>query len=168
MDPMHAKGTFTRLFFFDGHGSKYFEKFSDKTTFTGQRIIVWKVNWEPGEMIIMDELIEKSEVKNGDEVSVNYIGWTIEDGIFDSSIINWGDEDIDSQSDFADFNNNDLTFEVGAGRMIKGFDEGVVGMRKGSEKVIEIPAEEAYGTDPEAHPLGGKTLFFKIKVVNIS
>lgn len=38
-----------------------------------------------------------------------------------------------------------LTFTVGAGQMIKGFDEGVVGMKVGEEKTLEIPPEEAYG-----------------------
>ena len=38
-----------------------------------------------------------------------------------------------------------LTFTVGAGQMIKGFDEGVVGMRVGEEKTLKIPPEEAYG-----------------------
>ena len=52
--------------------------------------------------------------------------------------------------------------------MIKGFDEGVLGMKKGEEKIIIIPPEEAYGTDPEAHFLGNKTLNFKIKVEKIS
>ena len=38
-----------------------------------------------------------------------------------------------------------LTFTVGEGQMIKGFDEGVVGMKVGEEKTLEIPPEEAYG-----------------------
>ncbi|MBR9677219.1 hypothetical protein GOV04_03690 [Candidatus Woesearchaeota archaeon] len=40
---------FTRLFFFDGLGLDGFEKFSDKTDVFGQRIIVWKVNWQANE-----------------------------------------------------------------------------------------------------------------------
>ncbi len=44
-DPLLAGSLFTRLFFFDGAGTVAFEKFSDQTTFTGSRIIVWKVDW---------------------------------------------------------------------------------------------------------------------------
>jgi len=38
-----------------------------------------------------------------------------------------------------------LSFTVGAGQMIKGFDEAVVGMKVGETKTIHIPAEKAYG-----------------------
>jgi hypothetical protein len=168
LDPLHATGTFTRLFFFDGHGSKYFKKFSDKTTFTGQRIIVWKVSWEPGTMVMMEELEEKTNVKSGNQVSLNYIGWTEKEGIFDSSIANWKEEGISNDVDFSEYQNNDFSFQVGSGQVIPGFDKGVLDMKKGATKIIEIPPEEAYGTDPDAHQLGNKTLFFKIKLIDIS
>lgn len=169
MDPLLAKSTFTRLFFFDGHGSKYFEKFSDKTTFTGQRIITWKVNWEPQKPLIMDELQEKTVVKEGNLVSVNYIGWTEENGVFDSSILNWQELKVTSQTNLEEtYDQRELDFEAGAGQMISGFDKGVIGMNINSIKTIQIPPEEAYGLDPNQHPLGNKTLFFKIKVIDIS
>jgi len=41
-----SKSMFTIMFYLNGHGLKYFEKFSDTTDITGGRIIVWKVNWE--------------------------------------------------------------------------------------------------------------------------
>ena len=33
------------MFYLNGHGLKYFDKFSDLSDITGGRIIVWKVNW---------------------------------------------------------------------------------------------------------------------------
>ena len=110
---------------------------------------------------------EKTNVREGDKVSVNYIGWSKE-GIFDSSINDWRNLDITEESNFGEFDNRDFSFDVGSGQVIRGFDEGIIGMKVGETKIIEIPPEEAYGTDPEAHPLGGKTLFFRIKVVSIS
>jgi len=169
IDPLLAKSTFTRLFFFNGHGSKYFKPFTDKTTVTGQRILVFKVDWKPNKMSIMDELEEKIEVKEGDQVTVDYIGWTEEDGVFDSSIVNWRDLSITYETKLkGDYNSDGFIFGVGSGQVIPGFDKGVVGMKINSEKVIEIPPEDAYGLDPNAHPLGNKTLFFRIKVSDIS
>jgi hypothetical protein len=37
---------FTRMFYLDGHGLKYFNKFDDRQGITGGRIITWKVDWE--------------------------------------------------------------------------------------------------------------------------
>ncbi|MFH1317260.1 MAG: STT3 domain-containing protein [Candidatus Woesearchaeota archaeon] len=37
---------FTQLYFLDGHGTKHFEKFSEENSVLGQRIVVWKVDWE--------------------------------------------------------------------------------------------------------------------------
>ena len=36
-----------------------------------------------------------------------------------------------------------------------------------SPKTITVKPEDAYGTDPSAHPLGNKTLFFKVQVVSV-
>ncbi|MBI2576032.1 hypothetical protein HYV84_02375 [Candidatus Woesearchaeota archaeon] len=46
MDSPHADSLFSKLMFFDGHGLRYFEKFSDEQTISGGRIIIWKVNWD--------------------------------------------------------------------------------------------------------------------------
>jgi FKBP-type peptidyl-prolyl cis-trans isomerase 2 len=54
---------------------------------------------------------------------------------------------------------------VGAGGVIKGLEEALVGMTLGEEKKVTIPAEKGYKNP--AHPLYGKTLEFEIKVVEI-
>ena len=63
--------------------------------------------------------------------------------------------------------NGPLEFTAGAGEMIQGFDEAVIGMKLGDEKTVTVPPEKAYGTG-RGHPLGGKTMVFWIKVVEIS
>lgn len=74
------------------------------------------------------EQTDKDAVSIGDAVSVHYTG-RLEDGtIFDSSL-----------------NGNPLSFEVGAGQMILGFDKGVCGMKTGDKKEIKFPPEEGYG-----------------------
>ncbi len=67
-------------------------------------------------------------IENGHNIAVHYTG-TFEDGeVFDSSR-----------------ERGPLNFEVGAGQMIKGFDDAVVGMKVGESKEITLPPEEAYG-----------------------
>ena len=68
-------------------------------------------------------------VKKGDKIKVEYTG-TLEDGtVFDSS----------------EKHGQPLEFEVGSGQLIKGFDEAIIGMKKGEEKKITLPPSEAYG-----------------------
>jgi FKBP-type peptidyl-prolyl cis-trans isomerase 2 len=97
---------------------------------------------------------ESRAVKSGDTVQVDYVG-KLEDGtVFDTSI-----REVAQEEDIyiEERNYRPLTFTVGAGQMIKGFDEGVIGMRVGEEKTITLPPEEAYGeydeTKLEAIPL---------------
>jgi len=67
-------------------------------------------------------------VKEGDTVRVHYAG-KLEDGtVFDSS------------ADGAP-----LEFTVGKGELIKGFEQGVIGMSAGESKAIRISSEDAYG-----------------------
>ena len=44
--PALSQALFTKLFFFEGKNTEYFERFSDVQSINGDRIIVWKVNWE--------------------------------------------------------------------------------------------------------------------------
>jgi peptidylprolyl isomerase len=70
-------------------------------------------------------------IKKGDKVKVNYTG-TLDDGtVFDSST--HGDHE------------HPIEFTVGNGELIKGFDDGVIGMKKGDEKTIKIEPANAYG-----------------------
>lgn len=71
-------------------------------------------------------------VKNGDTVRVHYHGRLTNGTTFDSS------EGRDP-----------LEFQVGAGMVIKGFDNGVVDMVPGDKKTLNIPVEEAYGPKNE-------------------
>ncbi len=72
------------------------------------------------------------KVNKGDTVKVHYTG-KFEDGKeFDSS--------LDRQP---------LQFEVGAGNVIKGFEDAVVGLKVGEKKTVTIQAENAYGSYDE-------------------
>ncbi|WP_255336683.1 peptidylprolyl isomerase [Methanosarcina sp. KYL-1] len=90
---------------------------------------------------------ETDAVKPGDIVRVDYVG-KLEDGtVFDTSI-----EEVATEAGIYNENRDyiPLAFEAGAGQMIKGFDEGVIGMKVGEEKTLTIPPEKAYGEYDEA------------------
>ncbi len=69
-----------------------------------------------------------SKAKSGDTVQVHYKG-TLNDGqLFDSSA-----------------GRDPLSFQLGSGQVIKGFDDGVSGMEVGDKKTIQILSADAYG-----------------------
>lgn len=69
-----------------------------------------------------------AEAQQGSTVSVHYTGKLKDDTVFDSS--HGGDP---------------LSFEVGSGQIIPGFEKGVLGMSPGETKTVEVSADEAYG-----------------------
>ena len=82
MHPLLDKSMFTTMFYLNGHGLKYFEKFSDTTDITGGRIIVWKVNWQgnstnlleyyqPEPILIEEETPVEKEPSNEDLIEEN-------------------------------------------------------------------------------------------------
>ncbi|MBN3037698.1 MAG: peptidylprolyl isomerase [Candidatus Diapherotrites archaeon] len=85
-------------------------------------------------------------VKAGDTVRVDYLG-TLRDGtVFDTS--------MESKAREAGLFNPQRAYEpiefvVGAGQMIQGFDEAVVGMKSGEKKTVTLPPEKAYGERSE-------------------
>jgi len=83
-------------------------------------------------------------VENGNTVSVHYVG-TFEDGTeFDSS----------------HSRDKPLTFEVGSGQMIPGFDAALPGMTVGEKKQLTLEPDSAYGNhNPEAVQVFPKNVF---------
>ena len=81
-------------------------------------------------------------VKEGDYITVDYIGELENGDIFDTSI---KDAAIEGNVYNPNRGYKPLGFTVGAGQMIAGFDSGVVGMSVGEEKTLVLPPEKAYG-----------------------
>ena len=95
---------------------------------------------------------EGSEVKKFDIVTVNYTG-TLEDGTkFDSSL-NPG--------------RTPFRFTVGAGQVIKGWDEGLMGMKVGGKRKLTIPPELGYGSRDNGPIPANSTLIFDIDLIGI-
>ncbi|MEB3306207.1 MAG: FKBP-type peptidyl-prolyl cis-trans isomerase [Cyanobacteriota bacterium] len=94
---------------------------------------------------------EGAEAKAGQTVSVNYRGTLTNGKEFDSS-----------------YGRSPFSFPLGAGRVIKGWDEGVAGMRVGGKRKLVIPSDLAYGSrgaggviPPDA------TLLFEVELLKV-
>ena len=59
-----------------------------------------------------------------------------------------------------------LQVKLGAGQVIPGFEDALLGMAVNEDKEVSIPPEKAYGKTGR-HPMAGKTLVFKLRVTNI-
>jgi FKBP-type peptidyl-prolyl cis-trans isomerase len=91
--------------------------------------------------------------KSGDKVKVHYTGWLTTGKKFDSS--------VDANSPF--------DFTIDAGDVIKGWDEGVTGMKVGGKRQLRIPPELAYGASgtPGGPIPANATLIFDIKLLAV-
>jgi peptidylprolyl isomerase len=93
-----------------------------------------------------------AEAKDGDTVSCNYRGTLRSGKEFDSSTKQ----------------NKPFTFTLGAGKAIKGWDKGVVGMKVGGKRKLVVPPQLAYGDRgvPGIIPPNA-TLLFDIELVDV-
>ncbi|EDV28124.1 uncharacterized protein TRIADDRAFT_53397 [Trichoplax adhaerens] len=101
-----------------------------------QQIALAKSNSSGHSELIMQDLImgEGQSVKTDDMVEMQYTGWLLKNG------------SIGQEFDSSSKNDKPFRFRIGAGKTIKGWDEGVVGMAKGGKRFLVIPPELAYGS----------------------
>jgi len=100
-----------------------------------------------------------AEAHPGNEVSVHYTGW-----LFDESAPEHKGKKFDSSVD----RGQPFNFPLGAGRVIKGWDQGVSGMKVGGKRTLIIPAAMGYG----ARGAGGvippnATLVFDVELLAV-
>jgi len=116
-----------------------------------QQVELEEITTESG-LVILDLVVgEGEEAIPGKTVTVNYTG-KLENG-----------EQFDTSIGRAPF-----SFPLGAGRVIKGWDEGVAGMKVGGQRKLTIPPELAYGTRGAGNVIPpNATLIFDVELLKV-
>jgi FKBP-type peptidyl-prolyl cis-trans isomerase len=89
-------------------------------------------------------------VKNGDQISMLYTGKFLDGTVFDSSAKHGG---------------SPFDFIIGKGMVIKGWDQGILGMKVGEKRTLMIPFDLAYGAQGYASIPPSADLIFDIELV---
>ncbi|XP_014775717.1 FK506-binding protein 15 isoform X2 [Octopus bimaculoides] len=108
--------------------------------------------------VIIQDLVlgEGNSLETGDSAEVKYTGWLLTNKklgqVFDSNV------NTDKQ----------FRFKVGKGKVIKGWDIGVVGMKKGGQRVLVVPSNLAYGESAMGDKVPpNSSLVFQIEVTRV-
>lgn len=106
------------------------------------------------QLMMKDEVVGTGAVAAaGDTVTVQYVGALTNGTIFDAS---------------ANHGTSGFTFKLGAGQVIKGWDEGVAGMKEGGKRKLLIPAALAYGSQSPAPSIPPNSdLIFEVELLKV-
>lgn len=104
------------------------------------------------ELMMKDDVVGTGAVAAaGDTVTVNYVGALTNGKVFDSNQSATG-----------------FTFTLGVGQVIKGWDEGVAGMKEGGKRVLAIPAALAYGSQARGDAIPANSdLIFEVVLLKV-
>ncbi len=105
-------------------------------------------------LVITDEVVGTGDTAvAGDSVTVDYVGSLTNGTIFDAS---------------KNHGNQGFTFTLGAGQVIKGWDQGVAGMKVGGKRKLVIPADLAYGNQAVGGVIpANSTLMFEVELLKV-
>ncbi len=106
------------------------------------------------ELQIQDQVVGTgATAMAGDSVTVNYVGALTNGTVFDAS---------------ANHGTTGFTFVLGAGQVIKGWDQGVAGMKEGGKRLLAIPAALAYGDRAMGNAIPANSdLIFEVELLKV-
>lgn len=101
----------------------------------------------PTELTVVDDVVGTgAEAKSGDTLTVNYVGMLQDGTVFDQG---------------------SYTFTLGAGTVIAGWDQGLVGMKEGGTRMLVIPPALGYGAQGYGPIPANAVLIFQVELVKI-
>lgn len=103
------------------------------------------------QLVVQDEVIGTGAVAEvGDTVQVHYTGKFENGQVFETSL-----------------GGAPIPFVLGAGQVIPGWDQGLVGMREGGKRLLIIPPSLGYGSQDYGPIPGNSTLVFEVELVKV-
>ena len=101
-----------------------------------------------------------AQAGSGHEVTVHYTGW-----LYDPNKADHHGKKFDSSRDHGE----PFTFKLGAGQVIRGWDQGVAGMKVGGRRRLTIPPHLGYGARGAGGAIGpNETLVFVVDLLSVS
>ncbi len=132
-------------------GSSLFSFFSGTSEEESQPLTTMESSSE--ELNIVDQVQGTgATAEAGKKITVEYVGQFADGGVFDAS---------------AKHSPDGFTFVLGAGMVIAGWDQGLVGMKEGGIRVLTIPPTLGYGANDYGPIPGGSTLIFQVKLLKV-
>jgi FKBP-type peptidyl-prolyl cis-trans isomerase len=100
-----------------------------------------------------------AEATSGKTVSVHYTGW-----LYDAKASDKHGKKFDSSRDHGE----SFSFRLGAGQVIRGWDQGVAGMKVGGKRTLVIPSELGYGSRGAGGAIPpNATLLFDVELLEV-
>jgi FKBP-type peptidyl-prolyl cis-trans isomerase len=97
-----------------------------------------------------------AEARTGQSVSVHYTGWL------------WLYPEEERGKNFDSSRSGDpLTFTLGAGNVIEGWDSGIVGMKEGGIRTLIIPPEAGYGAEGKGPVPPNSWMLFEVELIKV-
>lgn len=115
----------------------------------------------PSELVTVDKVVGTGPAAHdGDMVRVNYTGW-----LYDAQAADHHGKEFDSSYE----DGAPISFTLGAGQVIAGWDQGIAGMHVGGKRTLVIPASLAYGSRGAGDDIPpGATLIFDVELVGVN
>lgn len=106
------------------------------------------------QLMMKDDVVGTGAVAAaGDTITVNYVGSLTNGTVFDAS---------------ANHGSEGFTFTLGVGAVIKGWDQGILGMKEGGKRTLLIPADLAYGPQAVGDVIpANSALVFQVELLKV-